>query len=830
MTWYAKGKVSNTAGSAVITGTGTSFLTDKIRAGDALVLAGDVHEIKAVDSDTQLTLARTLVAANTSSDYSIIPITGAIATGAYMEASLVNAIAEQLRRDQALMLGFQDLLYSTTPLDITVLLPDGSSVTVPNWAKISKNVADVSDLTDAIDSITNNNIVLKGKITSNAPATADGDYMSKKEVLDAIGDVLEIKGQLLADVDLNTLGDAEHVGVWLQEEDANATTALHYPEAKGGVLEVLPTRHGVMQRYSSQSGNVYVRNPSAQWDGSSGPWSGWSRVNLKVSDVTGSAISVSGSDSRKVSDVLLSNEAAINDVRLPENMLLFPCFRSQDNVGVYFQKSIQGWKFENISDEQMKTTSYEGTVGGRDASLIYYRGKWHMAVTWYDRGNFDATIFRSSDLTNWEVIRVNAGTSPIGSTTKPAPGATHACDQIWGPCLFVDNDVLYMGLTLPWGANANDINGNSIPDFRQFLCTCTDADNLKFSAPVLVTQTGNTRCQIDGSFYKIGNTWHMITKNDYDKGIEDWTSSALAGPYTKARNIIAGGTLQSEGPKLVVMNGSGPKYRLYTDGYTDGFYYCTTSNDFVTWTTPQPIDSDTTHRHGDVINVANLPVSAQRDVLAFCAAGSRSRGERQLITGNVDNFSPRDGFIYYVTGSTQATLTISEFGAKEFYLLVASQAPQARLAIAKNAFFDGINGNLALNGANDANKLIKVVKFGNKYVCTADRQNERQTIALASVNGGNLSFTNFQPVVGALYFTDGSTTYSNTSNFESIDVNYPDGAYFYVQRANDTANNGNIFFRQGATIKVGGSGLLINRNDLMIHKVIKIGGAWYVQA
>ncbi|MEL7090263.1 MAG: hypothetical protein AAFN94_00875 [Pseudomonadota bacterium] len=56
MTWINNGTVAVTVNSRIVTGTGTSFATAQALPGDALIIAGLVHEIATIDSDTQLTL------------------------------------------------------------------------------------------------------------------------------------------------------------------------------------------------------------------------------------------------------------------------------------------------------------------------------------------------------------------------------------------------------------------------------------------------------------------------------------------------------------------------------------------------------------------------------------------------------------------------------------------------------------------------------------------------------------------------------------------------------------------------------------------------------
>lgn len=149
MTWYAKGTFSNPAGSAVITGTGTEFATAKVRAGDGFIISNEVYEIKTVDSETQLTLVEAVATANTNATYSIIPITGAVNSGAYIEGEVVKAVTNALRRDETYLIAFSDMLYNPTPAMVDVRLPDGTVISVPNWA-LATRAANTQDWADAL--------------------------------------------------------------------------------------------------------------------------------------------------------------------------------------------------------------------------------------------------------------------------------------------------------------------------------------------------------------------------------------------------------------------------------------------------------------------------------------------------------------------------------------------------------------------------------------------------------------------------------------------------------------------------------------------------------
>lgn len=83
-------------------------------------------------------------------------------------------------------------------------------------------------------------------------------------------------------IDLNTLGAAEHLGLWRNSSSAIASYERNYPEEgvfAQGMLEILEGgNYGRTQRYTTRRGNMYVRCLAASWDASNPQWEPWLRV------------------------------------------------------------------------------------------------------------------------------------------------------------------------------------------------------------------------------------------------------------------------------------------------------------------------------------------------------------------------------------------------------------------------------------------------------------------------------------------------------------------------------------------------------------------------
>ncbi|MCM2447626.1 phage tail protein [Rahnella sp. CG8] len=105
---------------------------------------------------------------------------------------------------------------------------------------------------------------------------ADGPWRDWVQV-SAVNSVT-VPSAILTTTDINTLGFASGTGsaaLYAQPKNANATTALHYPQGIAGTLYVTPSAYGCQQMYVTFTGNIWNRGLSADWNGVDGPWKEW---------------------------------------------------------------------------------------------------------------------------------------------------------------------------------------------------------------------------------------------------------------------------------------------------------------------------------------------------------------------------------------------------------------------------------------------------------------------------------------------------------------------------------------------------------------------------
>ena len=89
---------------------------------------------------------------------------------------------------------------------------------------------------------------------------------------------VNVPNTVLTTTDINTLGFASGksgASIYSQPKNANATTALHYPQSIAGTLYVTPSAYGCQQMYVTFTGNIWNRGLSGDWNGVNGPWKDW---------------------------------------------------------------------------------------------------------------------------------------------------------------------------------------------------------------------------------------------------------------------------------------------------------------------------------------------------------------------------------------------------------------------------------------------------------------------------------------------------------------------------------------------------------------------------
>lgn len=228
MAWYTTGTIA--VSGTTVTGTGTNFLdnTQSIGPGQALLIPGSgtvkMYEVASVQSATKLTLKTSAGTVAAGQAYAILSF--------YTDSvpDFARRLAAQLSYYQSQMDGWQQIMTGTG--SITMTAPDGTTVTISSFSKLTADVA------AALPQMGN---------LATAGVT-----------------------------DINNLGPVSGgIGIW----DANNSASYslpNIPEAQAGVLEVLVGGgfRGT-QRYTTRYGNIYIRSLTASWNATSPSWGPW---------------------------------------------------------------------------------------------------------------------------------------------------------------------------------------------------------------------------------------------------------------------------------------------------------------------------------------------------------------------------------------------------------------------------------------------------------------------------------------------------------------------------------------------------------------------------
>ncbi|MGK9173270.1 pyocin knob domain-containing S74 family peptidase [Yokenella regensburgei] len=234
------GTIRLTNNSTAVVGTGTTFTSD-LKSGDVITATvGGVFYTLFVDtvtSNTAVTITDPFTGPTTTGvSYVAVPqlalnrITAALAT---QTAEAVRRILQENANWQAFYSGSGD---------ITVTLPDGTptgkQVSGPSWAKLKADA----------------------------------------------GSSWQDRGPLPPDANLNTMAPATTEGEWGKGSSTGLNEANGFPAgALPGVLKVVAGgRFGGTQIYTNSGYDgpayIWVRSLTAAWNGTDGPWSGWSNV------------------------------------------------------------------------------------------------------------------------------------------------------------------------------------------------------------------------------------------------------------------------------------------------------------------------------------------------------------------------------------------------------------------------------------------------------------------------------------------------------------------------------------------------------------------------
>lgn len=370
-----------------------------------------------------------------------------------------------------------------------------------------------------------------------------------------------------------------------------------------------------------------------------------------------------------------------------------------DSNFVYLATSMDGSHFKKINSRVLR---FDGTeLSGYDPSIIFHKGWWLIAVSSYAPNVRDIRVFRSRDLLSWGQIDQTFGPSAVCGTTLPS--ATAVCENCWAPEWYVEDGNLYVLISLQVAPNFTDIDGRSIRFMRPYSVLVSDIDTLEMQFPAEIdlppTESGS---KIDATIYPLdAGGLIMAIKDEYDKKIEFYTGSSVLSAWSYK---IDGPTQYMEGPSIT--KSPAGRYRVFVDEWDleQTRYYDT--DDFSTFTTPQPIIIDGRKRHGTIKRMDDFqePSIAATTLTKMSGLGGfpvtdgeffrKSYSESwatgtQLPSGSY-TLKPDPDYCYFVSGSDACNITIngSNRQVNRFFLSVSSQNNSAGITVADGDYYE----------------------------------------------------------------------------------------------------------------------------------------------
>jgi len=237
--------------------------------------------------------------------------------------------------------------------------------------------------------------------------------------------------------------------------------------------------------------------------------------------------------------------------------------------------------------------TYSGNGSVRDPSIMGpYNGKFWIVHTWNATG---FALTSSSDLATW-------------SNTQVVPSGVAGVAGVWAPEWFIDADNSIHVLV----AVATEACSFGSSNFQIYEFHPTASDLSTWSAGTLITITGLSDV-IDPFMVNVGGTYYLWWKQSCSTGYIGYaTSSTLTGTFTVVQSGNWAGWGAAEGPALFYHGGS--SWTLYWDLCPGGtcsisagqIYYTNSTDNWVTWSTPQPITSsvEIQQKQGTVISYA----------------------------------------------------------------------------------------------------------------------------------------------------------------------------------------------------------------------------------
>ena len=347
------------------------------------------------------------------------------------------------------------------------------------------------------------------------------------------------------------------------------------------------------------------------------------------------------------------------------------CFDSNEDTRLKFIASYNGLSY---------TPVFQADVEGRDPSIIEIDGRFLISATGYALGSHDFVIYETFDFVNFNKYLCKLGGGVLGGTAPD--GGTVTVDKIWAPDLIYFNDELYVTISIQYAPDEEDIGGDVIPVFRNYISKCTNINDLSFETPAKIKYT-EEKNMIDPEMFFHGTTMYYAHKDEYSKRIEFFKGT---DPISAFQKVGESSIQWVEGPSLIESNGN--IYCVCDAFRGNGKMVIIDTENYTKFDKVLPFYSEVKFRHGSIIKISDRDILNKINDLRVGGGGYSSEVTfyTKLKSGSNDIF-PIEGECYYVDGSDVAHINIMRNDVQHFYIYIGSQLKEAAIFINENENF-----------------------------------------------------------------------------------------------------------------------------------------------
>ncbi|WP_241647142.1 family 43 glycosylhydrolase [Rosenbergiella metrosideri] len=309
-----------------------------------------------------------------------------------------------------------------------------------------------------------------------------------------------------------------------------------------------------------------------------------------------------------IQSLLISSISYSAEVIPPNAKFISVFFHNDSDTKINFYNSVDGKKF--LLNDNIKSKYFYG----RDPNLIFFKNNWYLAHTGVNRflnGKYspfgDFTILKSTDLNNWTSKAVPAyGNNNLrGMKGSAIGGNVDKIVSLWAPTFFIYHSKLYITFSVAINKSISNENSSGQDFFSTALVKVKDLTKLTISLPKIIINP-ITDSIIDTQLFDGKDGFiYSVSKSEINGDIIFNKSKDLSSKFHEFSRIKFKSKygFMVEAPN-VVWNNKYKEWFMYLDRpASNGKYYYLTSINLKEWSHPKLVNTRSSIRHGNVINI-----------------------------------------------------------------------------------------------------------------------------------------------------------------------------------------------------------------------------------